>query len=309
MNTASNFADRLLASSRRLRAPIVAGIDPRPDLLSSELLSKCGSQGSDLASGYAEFGEQILTALSGVVPAIKVQVAFFEALGVAGLRAYAKVVRTARELGFLVIGDIKRADIGTTAEAYAEGHLTPGGDFEVDAVTVNPYLGEDGIAPFRALCEKHGKGLFVLVRTSNPSARDVQDLVADGRPIFEHVSDLVARWGSSVVGAEGSSSIGAVVGATYPRELVAIRARHPRLLLLVPGYGAQGGSAGDVVSALDDRFSGALIASSRGLLRAFRAAADAGAAPGPAVRRAAEEMRDALHSAWKSSRATRGQNA
>ena len=171
MSHNANFADRLLASSRRLHAPIVAGIDPRPDLLSKELISKYGSHGSDLAAGYAEFGEQILAALKGVVPAIKVQVAFFEALGVAGLQAYAKVVRAARDLGFLVIGDIKRADIGTTAEAYAEGHLTPGSDFEVDAVTVNPYLGEDGIAPFRALCEKHGKGLFVLVRTSNPSAR------------------------------------------------------------------------------------------------------------------------------------------
>ncbi len=296
----------MIRATTRLSSPIVAGLDPRPGLLSTA--EEDASHGSfrARARAYEEWGRRVLDGLVDVVPAVKIQIAFYECLGLPGVRAYARTVRAARERGLLVIGDVKRGDIGTTAEAYAEAHLdAPARSIgaDVDAVTLNPYLGRDALDPFLQRCRDDGRGAFALVRTSNPSAPQIQDLVADGRPVHEHVAALVDGWGAELRGEEGYSSLGAVVGATYPRELLELRGRHPHLLVLVPGYGAQGGTAEDVARALDDRGAGLLVASSRGILRAYRESADAGRDPTEGIRAAARAMRDDIRAAFEASRA------
>ena len=299
-----HFADAVTERTVALQSPIVAGLDPRPDLLPDDLRRAADSPRT-LARAYVTFGRQVLDGLVDVVPAVKIQIAFYEALGIPGVHAYATAVRDARERGLLVIGDIKRGDIGSTAEAYVEGHF--GGPAaamgaDVDAVTLNPYLGVDSLSPFLRRATEHGKGAFALVRTSNPSARELQDLVVDGRPVYEHTAALVSGWGAELRGASGYSSLGAVVGATYPDELRRIRELHPELLLLIPGYGAQGGGPADVVSALDERGAGALIASSRGLMKGCREAADDGEPPATGVRRLAQKMREEILAAWDARR-------
>ena len=298
----SNFADRVIQESVRLGSPVVAGLDPRPNLLSSSQETATNGSMRARSRAYEEWGEQVLDGLAGVVPAVKIQIAFYECLGLPGMRAYIRTARRARDRGLLVIGDVKRGDIGSTAEAYAEAHFgaaasSAGGD--VDAVTLNPYLGRESLEPFLARCAEDGRGAFALVRTSNPSAPQIQDLQVDGRPVHEHVGALVDEWGIELRGTEGYSSLGAVVGATYPRELKELRERHPHLLILVPGYGAQGGTAEDVAGALDDRGAGLLIASSRGILRAYREAADQDQDPVSAIRAAAETMRDDIRAAFE----------
>lgn len=300
--TRALFADRAVERSRKLLCPVIAGLDPRPELLSTGEENAAGNSPRRLAAAYRRFGETVLDGLVGVVPAVKIQIAFYEALGLPGVGAYAATVRAARERGLLVVGDVKRGDIGSTAEAYAEGHFGAAAHqtaADVDAVTLNPYLGRDSIDPFLSHCRDAGKGAFVLVRTSNPSAVEIQDLIADGRPIYRHVAALVDSWGTELRGRLGYSSVGAVVGATYPRELREIRTAHPNLLILVPGYGAQGGTASDVAGALDELGSGLLVASSRGILRAYRTAADRGASPSEGVRDAALRMRDEIWTAFR----------
>ncbi len=299
--TLVSFADRAVERSRRLHCPVIAGLDPRPGLLSTAEESRAGRSPRRLASAFRKFGERVLDGLVGVVPAVKIQIAFYEALGVPGIGAYVAAVRAARERGFIVVGDIKRGDIGSTAEAYAEGHFGPvaqEAEADVDAVTLSPYLGRDSIEPFLSYCRDAGKGAFALVRTSNATAVEIQDLLAGGRPIYRHVAALVDSWGAELRGGLGYSSVGAVVGATYPRELLEIRAAHPNLLILVPGYGAQGGTAADVVAALDAHGSGLLVASSRGILKAYRTAADRGASPMQGIRDAASVMRDEIWAAF-----------
>lgn len=309
----TNFADAVIARTKELGCPVAAGLDPRPGLLSDALQSEAGTT-RGLAKAYEAFADGVLTGLADLVPVVKIQVAFYEALGLPGMKAYAYSVRRAKELGLLVIGDIKRGDIGTTAEAYAAGHVGSPDGFDlglgaesdppdlplhVDCVTLSPYLGRDSMAPFLDVAREQGKGAFALVRTSNPSAREIQDLVVDGRPVFSWVADLVSSWGKDLIGSSGYSSLGAVVGATYPEELAAIRKDHPELLLLIPGYGAQGGGPADVISALDADGAGALIASSRGILRGFRDAAQKGLDPEQGIREEAIAMRDALRAAHK----------
>lgn len=294
------FADRLTARVHELRCPVVAGLDPRADLLSAAQRRRAGGSVRQTAQAYVDFAQGFLDGLVGVVPAVKIQIAFYEALGLPGMHAYVRSIRAARDRGLIVIGDIKRGDIGTTAEAYASGHLgqvTTNARYDVDAVTLNPYLGVDSVQPFLTDAFRH-KGAFALVRTSNKSARELQDLTCDGKPLFEHVAARVVEWGRDRVGTCGYSSLGAVVGATYPAELARIRSLHPGLLLLIPGYGAQGGGARDVVAALDEHGGGALIASSRGLMVGYREAADAGRPPDLGVRVLAEKMRDEIHAAW-----------
>ena len=300
-----NFADRVIRRTQALQSPVLAGMDPRPELLSPALISEAGETPKGLARSYLRFAEDVFDGLVDVVPAVKIQIAFYEALGVPGYEAYLATVRLARERGFLVVGDIKRGDIGTSSAAYAEAHMGPPAQqlgADVDAVTLSPYLGVDALQPFLDRCVIDGRGAFALVRTSNPSAPQIQDLIAEGRPVYEHVASLVAEWGASLVGEEGYSSLGAVVGATYRDELTTIRTQHPGLLLLVPGYGAQGGTAEDVGACLDDRGAGLLVASSRGILRAYRAAAEQNRSPVAAIRASAIEMRDAIRSAWDASR-------
>lgn len=299
----SSFADRVIQSSRKLSSPIVAGMDPRPQLLASRDEEAAGTSSRRLAAAYTRFAEEVFDGLVGIVPAIKIQIAFYEELGLPGVSAYIQTLRMARERGFLVIADIKRGDIGTSSSGYAEAHFgrrAADAGADPDAVTLSPYLGHDTVEPFLEPCRTHGKGVFVLVRTSNPSAVDFQDLIAGEKPVYRHVADRVDAWGRDLVGEEGYSSVGAVVGATYPRELREIREAHPRLLLLVPGYGAQGGSAEDVASALDSQGTGLLVNSSRGILRAYREAADAGRSPANEIRNAASQMRDAIQQASQS---------
>jgi orotidine-5'-phosphate decarboxylase len=274
-----NFADRLIAAVRSKGSCTVVGIDPRLDLLPKPVVARYPRAVHDLfaaADCFREFGRRIVELAAPLVSAVKPQIAFFERLGPEGLRAYADVVGHARTLGLLVIADVKRNDIATTAQAYAEaylGPLKPGGPpagIEVDAVTLNPYLGTDGIQPFVDAARANGKGAFVLVRTSNPSAGEFQDIQEAGVKVFEKVADKVAEWGGGLVGSRGYSSIGAVVGATYPEEAARLRQRMPRAYFLVPGYGAQGGSADDVAPCFNPDGLGAIVNASRSIIFAHR---------------------------------------
>ena len=238
------------------------GIDPRWDSLPEPVKA-----GGDPPTAFRLFGTRVIEAVQDIAVAVKPQVAFFERYGWRGMETFEALCRLARERGILVIGDLKRGDIGSTAEAYAEGWLGEKG--VLDAITANPYLGEDSLEPFVRVARENGRGLFVLVRTSNPSARDLQDLgvaEASGAPLYRRVGELVRKWGERDVGESGYSFVGAVVGATYPEEAGELRKALPTVPFLVPGYGAQGGSAADVAPAFDAQGLGAVVNSSRGVI-------------------------------------------
>lgn len=296
------FADRLHQRCRNLRSAVVVGLDPKPNLLSTQ--QECAGAASTraLAKSYIAFARDVVDAVADVALAIKVQIACYEALGLPGIRAYVETIRAIKARGIPVIGDIKRGDIGISSSGYLDGHFGPiasKGGYDADAVTLSPYLGFDTIEPWMKACSSGGKGLFLLVRTSNPSARDLQDLTVDGAPLYASVARLVDQWGAAVRGSSGYSSIGAVVGATYPAELLSIRRAHPSLWILVPGYGAQGGTAADVAPAFDSDGAGLLVSSSRGILAAYRESEKLGLNAIEHVRRAATSMRDDLLAAWK----------
>jgi len=262
---AGHFADRLLDACRRKGSVACVGIDPRLELLPRAL---CGRLSP--ATSYLRFARGVIEAVADLVVAVKPQIAFFEALGPDGMKAYAETIICAREAGLVVIGDAKRADIGSTSAAYAEAHLAPGGGFSADALTVNPYFGTDGVAPFIEEAAASGKGLFVLAKTSNPSSGEIQDLKMKGRPLYEVVCGLIDKWGSGSIGRSGYSSVGAVVGATHKEELGRVRRLLKRSILLVPGYGAQGGKAADLAGAFDAEALGAIVNSSRAVIYAYR---------------------------------------
>jgi orotidine-5'-phosphate decarboxylase len=245
-------------------APVVIGLDPRLDALPKALLPEAPP-----ADRIVEFYRQALPAIARHAPCVKPNIAFFECYGSAGYRAYERTCELARQHGLLVLGDIKRGDIGSTAEAYAEGHFAI-----ADAVTLHPYLGADSVAPFLKAChpDRGGKAVFVLVRTSNPGARDFQDLLVGGDALCDVVARAVTRWGSDLPMAEGYSPVGAVVGATWPQELARLRALLPHSWLLLPGVGAQGGKVEDLAAAFDARGLGALVNQSRGVMQAFQPA-------------------------------------
>jgi orotidine-5'-phosphate decarboxylase len=248
------------------------GIDPRVEHLPPGFRDRFGPGLAGSAEAYEAFGRGVIDAIASIVPGVKFQMAFFEALGPAGMVALHRTAAFARERGLIVILDGKRNDIGPTAEAYAQAYLGPREDAEAwpaDATTVNPYLGSDGVAPFVDQAARSGKGVFVLVRTSNPSAREFQDLDTDGAPAYRRVAENLARWAEPHRGIMGYSLIGAVVGATYPDELAQLRAALPRVLFLVPGYGSQGGTARDVAAAFDSEGLGALVNNSRGIAFAY----------------------------------------
>ncbi|MBK6939420.1 MAG: orotidine-5'-phosphate decarboxylase [Planctomycetes bacterium] len=296
------FAERLHQRCRELRSSVVVGLDPKPNLLSSRQEHDGKASTRALARSYVAFARDIVDAVADVALAIKVQVACYEALGLPGIRAYVETLRAIKARGIPVIGDIKRGDIGISSAGYLDGHFgrtAKAGGYDADAVTLSPYLGFDTIEPWMEACRTNGKGLFLLVRTSNPSARDLQDLIVDGAPLYASVARLVDRWGEPVRGSSGYSSIGAVVGATYPAELLAIRRAHPTLWILVPGYGAQGGTAADVAPAFDADGAGLLVSSSRGILAAYRESEKLGVPAVEHVRRAALSMRDDLLHAWR----------
>lgn len=307
------FADRLCAAIDAKGSAVVVGLDPRPENLPAHLLADCRAELGDSAEAVAEalwrFNRGIIDAVHDVVPAVKPQLAFYERYGVAGLKAYARTAAYAKEAGLLVIADGKRNDIGSTAGAYAEAFLgaawlfdqPAAGDFTADALTVNPFLGGDGIQPFVDCARQHGRGVFVLVKTSNPSAGELQDLQIDGQPLYERLGALVESWGESSRGRSGYSSVGAVVGATWPAQAARLRALMPHTFFLVPGYGAQGATATDVACCFDTRGHGALINASRSIIFAWRTEPYASrygeARYGAAAREAAQRMGDDIRNA------------
>lgn len=273
-----HFADRLLAACRQKGNALCAGIDPRWDQLPSEIRHRhAGATLSAMASAFEEFSLRVLDIVAPLAPIVKPQSAFFEACGPAGMIALQRVLAKARSLGLVTILDNKRGDIASTAEAYADAALA-GTPFEgsrhpvwaADALTVNPYLGRDAIEPFLASARRCDGGVFVLVRTSNKGAKQFQDLTSGGKPVYQHVAEAVGAWAAENLGACGYGDVGAVVGATHPAELALVRQWIPQVVFLVPGYGAQGGSAADTAAGFRADGAGAIINSSRGLTACFK---------------------------------------
>lgn len=273
-----HFADRLAGAVRRCGNAVCVGLDPRWQALPDEIRRPHDGQSLDaIAHAYREFCCRIIDVVAPLVPVVKPQCAFFETCGPAGFAALEHVLMKARERGLLTILDGKRNDIASTAEAYADasfdGTLFDGRRLPVwqaDAITINPYLGRDAVEPFLASARRSGGGVFVLVRTSNKGAGQFQDLECGGRPLYEHVAAAVQTWSKENLGACGLGDVGAVVGATHPAELVRLRELLPEVVFLIPGYGAQGGSAADVMPAFRTDGLGAVVNSSRGIIGAFK---------------------------------------
>jgi len=263
------FGDRLAAAVRRCGNPVMVGLDPRLSEIPRSLLqgtSKKLSPG-EIGAAYLRFCKEVIDVVAPLVPIVKPQVAFFEQIGPGGMEALVAVIQHARAAGLLVVMDVKRGDIGSTAAAYADGWLGADSVWGADAVTVNPYLGDDSLAPFVEVARQRSAGLFVLVKTSNPGGKRYQDrATSDGKLLYEHVAEDVEQLSVASFGASCHGSIGAVVGATYPAELEKLRGMMPHCWLLVPGYGSQGGTARDVGGAFDEQGLGAVINSSRGII-------------------------------------------
>jgi orotidine-5'-phosphate decarboxylase len=270
----SPFGDRVAAAVERKRSQLVVGLDPALDLLPVEIRGDAHLGPDHAADAVARFCRGIVDAVAPYAVGVKPQLAFFEAMGSDGIRALEDVCGYARSAGLLVIADAKRGDIGSTARAYAAAYLEPRRPEPAlaDALTVNPYLGRDSVEPFLSACRRDGAGLFVLVKTSNAGGAEVQDLVlSDGRRVWQHVAELVREWGEELVGERGLSSVGAVVGATFPREVAEARRLLPQSVLLLPGIGAQGASPADVARAFTSGPASALVAVSRAVIYAYRA--------------------------------------
>lgn len=274
--------NRLNDAIKKTGAPIVVGLDPMlsyvPEFLKKKAYAEQGETLEGAAEAIWQFNKGIVDAVSDLIPAVKPQVAMYEQFGIPGMIAFKKTVDYCKEKGLVVIGDIKRGDIGSTSEAYAVGHLgkvSVGSKayygFDEDFVTVNPYLGSDGVKPFMKVCAAEKKGIFVLVKTSNPSSGEFQDRLIDGKPLFELVGEQVAAWGAECMPESGGYSyVGAVVGATYPEQGKLLRKVMPHTLILVPGYGAQGGKGADLVHFFNEDGLGAIINSSRGIIAAYK---------------------------------------
>lgn len=285
--------------------PTVAGLDARVEYVPPHILKKytdrLGETLEAAAEAIGEFDRGLIDALCDVVPAVKPQAAYFEMLGWRGMKVMEDVMAYAKSKGLYVIADIKRGDIGTTATAYAEGWLgtTQVGSsalpsFNADCVTLNGYMGSDAISPFLKECVAHNKSAFVLAKTSNPSSADLQDMMAGDRVIYTVMGDLIEQWGKGTEGSCGYQALGAVVGATHPAVLKELRERLPKTFFLVPGYGAQGGTAEDVRNAFDDLGRGAIINASRSIMCAWKKTGKDGVDYQEAARAAAEKMRDEL---------------
>ena len=271
---------KLIDNIKKTKAPIVVGLDPMLSYVPEHLQKKAFAEYGETLEGAAEaiwqFNKEIVDKTWDLIPAVKPQIAMYEQFGLPGLAAFKKTVDYCHEKGLVVIGDIKRGDIGSTSEAYAVGHLGKvqvGSKayygFDEDFVTVNPYLGSDGVKPFIKVCKEEKKGLFILVKTSNPSSGEFQDQLVNGRPLYELVGEKVARWGEEHMG-EKYSYIGAVVGATYPEMGKVLRKLMPKTFILVPGYGAQGGKGADLVHFFNEDGLGAIVNSSRGIIAAYK---------------------------------------
>jgi orotidine-5'-phosphate decarboxylase len=285
------FGDRLAEAVERKRSQLLVGLDPRPDLLPVELVGDVHYDRAAAADGCARFCRGIIDAVAPYVVGVKPQLAFFEALGSDGMRAFEDVCAYARAAGLVVLADAKRGDIGSTSRAYAAAYLEARGDEPplADAMTVNLYLGRDSLDPYLAACRRHGGGVFCVLNTSNEGGADVQGLaLSDGRPLWQHVALLVNEWGAGLVGERGLSSIGAVVGATYPRAVGEARKLMPQAIFLLPGVGAQGGQVEELGAAFSPHPAAGLVTSSRSIVNAYE---KLGGDPAAAAAAAAEELR------------------
>ena len=272
--------NKLCEKIKKTNAPIVVGLDPMlnyvPEHVKKQAFAEYGETLKGAAEAIWQYNKAIVDAVYDLIPAVKPQIAMYEQFGVEGLIAYQKTVDYCHEKDLVVIGDVKRGDIGSTSAAYAVGHL---GKVEVgsqkipvfneDFATVNPYLGTDGIKPFVDICKEEKKGLFILVKTSNPSSGEFQDRMIDGKPLYEHVAEKVAAWGEELMG-DAYSYVGAVVGATYPEIGKVLRKVMPKSFILVTGYGAQGGKGADLVHYFNEDGLGAIVNSSRGIIAAYK---------------------------------------
>lgn len=272
--------NKLIQKIKETNAPIVVGLDPMLSYVPEHILKAAFAQFGETPEGAAEaiwqYNKGIVDAVYDLIPAVKPQIAMYEQFGIEGLKVFQKTVDYCHEKGLVVIGDVKRGDIGSTSAAYATGHLgkvkigsKSYSTFNEDFATVNPYLGTDGIQPFIDVCKEEKKGLFILVKTSNPSSGEFQDQLIDGKPLYEHVGEKVAEWGAQCMG-DSYSCVGAVVGATYPEQGKILRKVMPKSFILVPGYGAQGGQGKDLVHFFNEDGLGAIVNSSRGIIAAYK---------------------------------------
>lgn len=273
--------DRLIQRILEKKNPTAVGLDTCLDYLPGFMVEKYRTSGKldfhGAAQAILEYNKNIVDSVCDLVPAVKIQAAYYELYGVEGMKAFYETIQYAKEKGMVVIGDVKRNDIGPTAKAYSNAYLgktllkdSRDRAFETDMITINPYLGFDGILPFLEDCREYNKDIFILVKTSNPSSGDFQDLTLDGKRLYEIVADKVSEWGIDLIGEFGYSRAGAVVGATWPSQGAALRQRMPHTFFLVPGYGAQGGGAGDIAGCFDSRGLGAVINASRSILCAYK---------------------------------------
>ena len=272
--------NKLISNIKKTNAPIVVGLDPMLNYIPEHVQKKAFAEYGETLEGAAEaiwqFNKEIIDKTYDIIPAVKPQIAMYEQFGIPGIIAFERTVKYAKEKNLVVIGDVKRGDIGSTSAAYAVAHLgkvnvgsKTFAAFDEDFATVNPYLGSDGIKPFIDVCKEEKKGIFILVKTSNPSSGEFQDRVIDGRPLYEWVGEKVNEWGADCMG-DGYSYVGAVVGATYPEMGRTLRKIMPKSYILVPGYGAQGGKGADLVDFSNEDGLGAIVNSSRGIIAAYK---------------------------------------
>lgn len=272
--------NKLISNIQKTHAPIVVGLDPMLGYIPEQVKEKAFAEFGETLEGAAEaiwqYNKEIIDCTWDLIPAVKPQIAMYEQFGIEGLKAFKKTVDYCKEKGLVVIGDVKRGDIGSTSAAYAAGHIGKVqvgskcyAPFDEDFITVNPYLGSDGIKPFLEVCKEEKKGIIILVKTSNPSSGEFQDRLIDGKPLYELVGEKVAEWGAEFMG-DSYSYVGAVVGATYPEMGKALRKVMPKTMILVPGYGAQGGKGKDLAHFFNEDGLGAIVNSSRGIIAAYK---------------------------------------
>ncbi len=272
-----NAMDKLINRIKETNNPTVMGLDPRYDMIPESIRTKYSEDIEGACKAILEFNKELIDSVYDIVPAVKPQIAFYEMFGEEGIKVFNETCKYAKQKGMIIIADVKRGDIGSTAAGYSNAYLgkTPIGEekvsiYDVDFVTVNPYLGIDGVKPFIDDCKEYGKGIFILVKTSNKSSGELQDLkLENGITIYEKVAELVKSWGEDLVGEYGYSSVGAVVGATYPIQIKELREIMPKTYFLIPGYGAQGGKAEDIALGFKDGIGG-IVNASRSLMLAYK---------------------------------------
>lgn len=297
--------DKLIEGIKETKCPICVGLDTMHTYLPGEFVPEGKNPLKAIGRALYDFNREIIDAVSDIVPSVKVQAAYYEQYGPAGMKAFQKTIAYAKKVGLVVIADVKRNDIGSTAAAYSNAYLGGieiGGEtyfpYNADFVTVTPYLGTDGIQPFLEDCKKYQKGIFVLVKTSNPSGGELQDLKVNRKTFYQRVGDKVVEWGSELMGEYGYSNVGAVVGATYREQAEDLRRRFRHMFFLVPGYGAQGATADDIVVNFDAHGMGAVVNSSRGILLAYRQPAYQGMSFQEAARAATINMKNDILAAF-----------